>query len=40
MKTIARFFRWLGFRWLADKMDPPVKPLDGGGGGPPPIKPD
>lgn len=28
MKTIARFFRW-----LADKMDPPVRPFAGGGPG-------
>ena len=35
MKTIAA---WL--RKLADKLDP-IKPQDGGGGGPPdPIKPD
>ena len=32
MKTIARFFRW-----LADKMDPPVS--TDGGGGPPPVTP-
>jgi hypothetical protein len=35
MKTVARFFRW-----LADKIDPPVTPNIGGGGGPSPIKPD
>ncbi len=36
MKSFATFLRWLGLDRLADKIDPPTEPNDGG---PPPVVP-
>lgn len=37
MKTIARVLRWLGLRGLADKLDPPAAPQEGGPRPQPPV---
>ena len=36
MKTLAALLRKIGFKWLADKMDPP-SPNGGGGPGGTPV---